>query len=150
MRIEIALESVTEPGMVAICFTAEEPLPPKREAFFQVSLSNLTTATMGFDFVPLDFTLLTIPANFIGAYEMCANVRILDDEEVEADEIIAYNVSPLLSELDSVVFLGNLTQIILTINDDEGNSVAGVELGCRTLKHMSIMCVCMWEGGGGQ
>ena len=102
------------------CFTSEISLPLERDASFHMLLSNLTTSTSDLDFhFELASSLLTIPTNFNGAYEMCINVVVFNDEEVESDETIAYDVMPL-SELDSVEYKGNDSSLLFSVFDDDG------------------------------
>ena len=120
LQVEAIDASITEPGTMIVCFTSEISLPLKREASFQVLLSNLTTATPDSDFLPeYDSSLLTLPTNFSGAYEMCIDVIVFDDEEVESDEIIAYDVTPL-SELDNIELKGDGSSLAFTVFDDDG------------------------------
>ena len=121
LTVELSSASVSEPGMILeVCFKSEVNQPLNRDASFALSLSNLTTATPDSDFhFELTSSLLTIPTDFSGAYEMCVNVTVFDDEKVESNEIIAYDIIPL-SELDSVEFKGDGSSLAFTILDNDG------------------------------
>ena len=87
-----------------------------------MSLSNLTTATIEFDFFPeFDSHFLIIPMDFNGVYEICSDILVFDDEEMESGEIIVYDVTPL-SQFDSVVFSGNQSSIVVYVIDDDGKN----------------------------
>lgn len=123
--IQIVLEvatvdaNTTELGILTVCFKTELSQPLNREATFKLALSNSTTAAIESDFLPdFDADFLTIPEEFVGVYEVCTNVTVFDDHEVEKEEIIVYDVTPL-SDLDTVHFVGGSNSITFTIFDDD-------------------------------
>lgn len=117
--MDVLDSNITEPGTTTACFSTEVSQLLKRDSEFELSLSNLTTATIGIDFLPeFDSNLLIIPMEFRGVYESCINITVLDDDFMESETIV-YDVTPL-SELDSVVFFGNLSSIVIHIFDTDG------------------------------
>ena len=128
LEVNVVVANATEPGIVTACFTTELSQPLNRDAMFEIALSNSTTSTVEFDFLPeFDSHFLVIPSNFSGVYEVCADVIVFDDVEVERDEIIVYDVTPL-SELDTVEFPGNYDSIIFTIIDDDSKYIPYIPL----------------------
>ena len=118
LEVEIVIGNATESGVVRACFSSEVDIPLIRDAVFLLSLSNSSTAIIEQDFVP-ESSLIAVPTNFSGFFEMCLNITIIDDSIVEAEEIIAYDLLPL-SELDTVLFPGNLSSIEFIIIDKDG------------------------------
>lgn len=86
---------------------------------FEFVLSNLTTATLGVDFLPfINSAFLTVPANFSGDFQQCIDVIIFGDDLVEDDEVIVYQLRAL-SDLDMVEFPANQSSLRLLIIDND-------------------------------
>jgi hypothetical protein len=104
------------------CFTAFLNRPRSRNSTFIITVSNMSTATPGSDFEPLQN--ITVPANFPGEmFEECVNITVIGDTIVEEDELILFAVTAL-SPLDMVISSNGSNTLRATIVDNDGKSVA--------------------------
>ena len=84
------------------CLQVNVEHPLGRDVMFEFELSNLTTATLGVDFLPNETSsFLTIPGSFSGEFFRCLVVTVFGDDQFESDEIVVYEFRAL-SPLDSV------------------------------------------------
>ena len=112
-----AVDTVLEPDTgnntnATICFQANINQPMNRDIMFEFELSNLTTATLGVDFLPNETaSFLTIPANFTGEFFRCLVITVFGDNQFEGDEVIVYELRAV-SPLDVVQFRSIVVTII--------------------------------------
>jgi hypothetical protein len=104
------------------CFTAFLNRPRFRDSIFIITVSNMSTATPGSDFKPLQN--IPVPADFPGeVLEECVNITVIGDTIVEEDELILFAVTAL-SPLDMVTSSDGSNTLRATIVDNDGKSVS--------------------------
>jgi hypothetical protein len=100
-----------------VCFTATLNQPRSRNSVFELTVSSLSTATLGVDFV---VPLVVVPADFQGeVYMACVNITIIGDDEVEADEMVVFVVVALTQD-NIVVSADGSNFVEMTIIDNDG------------------------------
>ena len=143
--MKLSDEVYMEPDTATACFTSDITQPLNRDAIFEISLSNVTTASIQLDFDPeFDFHFLTIQTGFNGLYEMCVNISILEDDEriIEVDETIVYDVIPL-SELDRVNFPRNLSSIKVVIAGKNSHILKACSTALQFITYCTnLFCYC--------
>jgi hypothetical protein len=102
------------------CFTVFLNRPRFRDSVFIITVSNMSTATPGSDFEPLQN--ITVPADLPGeVFEECVNITVIGDTIVEDDELIVFALTAL-SPLDMVTSSDGSNTLRATIVDNDGKS----------------------------
>ncbi len=108
-------------GQTMSCITAYVNQTLERDAVFNFEFSEArSTARLGNDFSST-FPPITIPSGFVGNFRMCINTTILDDDVVENEERIVYNLVAV-SDRDMVLFPMDSMYLIINIIDDDGKN----------------------------
>lgn len=122
LRLESTRFNITEPDFgefrsATVCFTASFSQPTTMNVTFHLELSNMSTASVGNDFVPIPF--IVIPSGSSGSFRSCIDFTVVGDNFVENDEIVQYDILPLGS--NRVEFPFNLPQFLaFNIIDNDG------------------------------
>ena len=117
--------NVSEPAfgnitLVPMCFTAQVNMPLDRDAIFDLSLSNLSTASISDDFILNTSNPLTIVAGFYGNFSGCIDFVVIGNQDIEDTETVIYEIT-VRSMFDRVVFPSNASNLlIVTIFDNLG------------------------------
>lgn len=122
--IPTAVFNITEPdegevANVTACFEAGVDIPRRRDADFELILSNLTTANST-EFIPS--SALRVRMDFSGFFNSCVDFIILGDDLVESDEVIIVDIRPL-SDRDRVQFSDGSDSLTVNIIDNDGTYV---------------------------
>ena len=108
---------------VSFCFVANVNQPRRREAVFELILSNATTADNSTDF-NITMRYVRVPMGFNGSFRECLYLLVLDDLLVEYDEVVVLEVRAV-SDRDMVQFPEGSESLVFNIfdNDGENNSL---------------------------
>lgn len=109
-------------------------IPRRRDATFEFSLSDSTTASANDFIFNITANTLIIPTGFNGSYITCVEVIIIGDARVESNETVVLDLRPL-SDLDRVEFSGRSNS--LNINILDGN----LSLHCKEKQPVNALCV---------
>ena len=106
---------------VAVCFMAYISTTLDRDAEFNLTPSNMSTATIDYDFYLNTSLPVTIAAGSRGNFSVCIDFVVIGDKRVEDLETVVYEITPI-SEFDLVLFQPdtNFSRLIVNITDNLG------------------------------
>lgn len=120
LTLDTTLVNVTEPESgnttsISLCYHAEINMPLTRDSFFDLTLLDLTTATISRDFLLNTSNPLTFVSGSSGNQSGCIDFIIIGNQEVEDAEVVMYEFRARHT-FDRVLFPTNATTNSLTVN----------------------------------
>jgi hypothetical protein len=111
-----------ESDMVHVCFSSLLNQTLNRDAVFQLTPSNQTTASLETDFTLDNSSNITLSAGSSGETTSCIQLTIIGDNLVENNEVIVYDVIAI-DGMDHVKFPNDTKSLMVEVLDNEGQYI---------------------------